>query len=60
MANYKTILTINETDEVNSPLATYVYSESKTTSHPKARVDVLVSLSMLCIIAESFYLTDRK
>jgi hypothetical protein len=37
-------LTITETDEINTPFATYVYSETNTAVSKKGRVDILVSL----------------
>lgn len=45
-ANARVILTVAETDEVDTPIATYVYSEPKTTNAAKditgkRRVDVI-------------------
>lgn len=36
-------LTITETDEINTPFATYVYSETSTAVSSKGRLDILVS-----------------
>jgi hypothetical protein len=63
--NARVILTVAETDEVDTPIATYVYSEPKTTNAAKnitgkRRVDVIagpVSLGFLCypLLGGSFF-----
>lgn len=40
--NNRNIITLTETDEVDSPIATYVYSESGSPDSGVGRIDVVV------------------